>query len=149
MTMQNVAWPATMVQKPGSGPASLIADSSAMPVMIPGNAMGSTNSSVSVFFAGKAAARERKRRERAENDREQRGDARNTERQPHGCPHIAAREARSNQCNVSPGGGNWYVRSSVVNAYSRMISTGKCMNASPAYAARRDAERHGRMPAPL
>ena len=54
--MQNVVWPATIVQNPGFSPASLIADSNAMPVMIPGNAIGSTNSSVSVFFPGTTSA---------------------------------------------------------------------------------------------
>jgi hypothetical protein len=33
-----------------------------------------------------------------------------------------------NQCNVNPGGGNRYVLSSLVKAYSRMISNGKCKN---------------------
>ena len=92
MTMQNVAWPATMVQKPGSRPASLMADSSAMPVMMPGSAIGSANSKVSVCLPGKrlrasanaasvpsTSAAERRRRSHAE-------------RQAHRFPHVAARE---------------------------------------------------------
>ncbi len=49
----------------------------------------------------------------------------------------ARANAASNQCSVSPGSGNSYVRSAVVNAYSTMTSTGRCMNASTAYAASR------------
>ena len=69
-----------------------MADSSAMPVMMPGSAIGNTNSSVNDVLAGEAAARERQRRERAEHERSQRGHTRHRQRQPHRCPDVAARE---------------------------------------------------------
>src|SRR5262245_5306107 len=43
--MQKVAWPSTMVQNENSRSMMLKADLSAMPVMMPGNAIGSTNRS--------------------------------------------------------------------------------------------------------
>ena len=45
-------------------------------------------------------------------------------------------KATSNQCSVKPGGGNWYVRSSVVNAYSAITQTGACRNTRPTAAMR-------------
>src|SRR6185503_2798820 len=43
--MQNVAWPSTMVQIEKSIPMMSKAERSEMPVMMPGSAIGSTNSS--------------------------------------------------------------------------------------------------------
>jgi hypothetical protein len=37
-----------------------------------------------------------------------------------------------NQCKVNAGGGNWYVRSSVVKAYKKMMNNGKCKNTNAA-----------------
>src|SRR4026207_724580 len=43
--MQKVAWPSTMVQNEKSSSMMLNAERSAMPVMMPGSAIGTTNSS--------------------------------------------------------------------------------------------------------
>ncbi len=43
-TMQNVAWPSTMVQIEKSIPIMSKAERSEMPVMMPGSAIGKTNS---------------------------------------------------------------------------------------------------------
>jgi len=48
-------------------------------------------------------------------------------------PDVVAAKATSNQCSVNPGGGNWYVRSSVVNAYSAI--TRRARAGTPAAAA--------------
>src|SRR5262245_34379508 len=137
MTMQKVACPTTMVQKPGSMPALLIAESSAMPVMMPGSAIGSTSSTVMLSLPRKlprampSAVREPSKIASRVATAATASDKR-----------IAAQmssraNAALNQCSVRPGGGNSYVRSAVVSAYSTITSTGRCMKARPAYAARR------------
>src|SRR5262245_53091340 len=137
MTMQKVAWPATIVQNPGSSRASLMAESKAMPVMMPGSAIGIAKSTVSVCLPRKFPRASAKAAS-VPSSSAPTVAALATASDRRSAAHISLREkARSNQCSVRPGGGNWYVRSSVVNAYSRMISTGKCMNARPAYAATR------------
>src|SRR4051794_27387877 len=119
-----------MVQKPGSSFAALIAASKAMPVTMPGNAIGNTSTNVIVSLPQK--------RER---------DIANAVSEPSTIAKMVASaatlnesrmadqislraNAATNQCNVTPGKGNAYVRSSVVNAYKMMTSTGTCMNAS-------------------
>ena len=108
-----------------------------MPVMIPGSAIGITSSTVMLSLPRKlprampsAVSEPRMIANNvatAATDNDRRIDAQMSDRA----------NAASNQCSVSPGGGNSYVRSAVVNAYNTMTSTGRCMNASTAYAASR------------
>ena len=84
-----------------------MAASNAMPVTMPGNAMGNTNSTVSESLPGKCCARERERRERAEHEREAVAQAATPSDRLNACQMSARPKATSNQCSVSPGGGNW------------------------------------------
>src|SRR5512139_702467 len=135
MTMQKVAWPATIVQKPGSMPTVRMPASSARPVRMPGNAIGSTNSSVidslpvNVRRASANAAS-------VPNTSASSVAAEATMSDSRIDSQMSVRaNATSNQCNVKPGGGNWYVRSSVVNAYSTITQTGACRKTRPHAAA--------------
>ena len=106
MTMQNVAWPATIVQKPGSMRALLIAASSAMPVTMPGSAIGSTSRTVMLSLPRKLP------RAMPSAVSEPRTIATNvataaTDNDRRIAAQISERaNAASNQCSVSPGGGN-------------------------------------------
>src|SRR5688572_16089962 len=107
MTVQNVAWPATIVRNDGSMRQVFMAANKAMPVMMPGKAMGNTNSTVSESLAGKLARASAKaasvprtraiRVAHAATDSESVSD----------CQMSDRANATSNQCQVSPGGGNW------------------------------------------
>ena len=107
ITMQNVACPVTIVQKPGCMPPSLNADSSAMPVMMPGSAIGSTNSSVTdsrprkrLFASANAASVPRTIAMQVATDA--------TESDIRSAAQMSSRaNATENQCSVRPGGGNW------------------------------------------
>ena len=70
--MQNVAWPMTIVSSERLIPAKLKAEFSAMPVMMPGSASGSTSSERDGLAAEEAEAVHAERRRRAEHERDRR-----------------------------------------------------------------------------
>ena len=86
--MQNVAWPSTMVQIEKSMPMMLKAERSEMPVMMPGSAIGSTNSKRDRLAAEEPRPRQRRGGERAEDQRDQRRDRRDLQRQIERRPDI-------------------------------------------------------------
>jgi hypothetical protein len=107
MTRQKVAWPATMVKKDGSMPPSVIAASKAMPVTMPGSAMGNTNNTVS-------ASRPRKVLRASANAASvprimasvvaQAATPNDSDRL---CQMSGREKATPNHFSVRPGGGNW------------------------------------------
>src|SRR5690349_11125711 len=107
MTMQNVVWPATIVQKDASSPPSFMAASSAMPVMIPGSAMGNTNSSVSASLAGKRALASANAASVPRIMASVVAQAATASDSDSDCQMSACSKATLNQCTVRPGGGNW------------------------------------------
>src|SRR4051812_27158391 len=116
MTMQNVAWPATMVQNDGSMAPSFMAASSAMPVTMPGNAIGSANRTVSESLPKKRARASANAASVPSSTASIVAHAA-TRTDNHMAGQMSERaNAAPNHLSVSPGGGNWYVRSSVVNA---------------------------------
>src|SRR3982751_1210207 len=107
MTMQNVAWPQTMVQNDGSNPPSRIAASSAMPVMIPGSAIGRMNSNVSESFARKRARASANAANVPSTSAMVVAQAA-TLTDSHIAGQMSVRaNAAPNHLSVSPGGGNW------------------------------------------
>src|SRR6187402_2199125 len=107
MTMQNVVWPATIVQKDGSTRPSFIAASSAMPVMMPGSAMGSTNSTVSASFAGNFARASANAASVPRNIASTVAQAATASDSDNDCQMSVRSNATLNQRTVNPGGGNW------------------------------------------
>jgi hypothetical protein len=84
-----------------------MAASNAMPVMMPGNAIGRTNNTVKALRAGNRA------RASANAASEPRRSARIVAHAATPSDSVSARQmsaranATSNQCSVNPGGGNW------------------------------------------
>src|ERR1700741_250626 len=105
--MQNVVWPATMVQNDGSTPPSFIAASNAMPVMMPGSAMGSTNSTVSESLAGKRARASANAASVPRISASAVAHAATPSDSDNACQTSERANATPNQRSVSPGGGNW------------------------------------------
>jgi hypothetical protein len=82
-TTQKVAWPMAMVQKPGVMSASRKADSKAMPVMMPGSAIGRINIMVMASLP-KITPVQRGGSQRAQQQRQHRGQRRQPQRQADG-----------------------------------------------------------------
>src|ERR1700722_1581481 len=129
--MQNVAWPRTIVQNEKEMSAKLKAERSAMPVTIPGRAIGSTKRSEIASrpknFARASAAAASVPRTMASAV-----DTSATRMERPSAAQISGRfQATPNQRSVYPGGGNSKLRSSLLNAYRMMKASGRCRSARP------------------
>src|SRR5512137_770592 len=120
-----------MVPKPGSSPTVRIPASRARPVRMPGSAIGNTNSSVidSLPLNVRRASANAASVPRTSASSVA-AEATTSESRIDSQMSVRAK-ATSNQCSVNPGGGNWYVRSSVVKAYNAITQTGACRNTRP------------------
>src|SRR3982751_5452245 len=107
MTMQNVVWPATMVQNEGSTRPSFMAASSAMPVTMPGSAMGNTNRTVSASLAGKRARANANAASVPRSMADTVAQAAIASDSDNECQMSGRANATPNQRSVNPGGGNW------------------------------------------
>src|SRR5574343_1665222 len=134
-TMQNVAWPVTMVSMPDSSPASLNADSSAMPVTMPGKAIGRMNSSVIVSLP-KKAARYSAAEARVPSSIASAVACAATSTDSHTAARTSSRaNALANHSRVKPCSWKLNELASVLKAYIAMTAIGKCMNSRPPQAA--------------
>ena len=131
--MQNVVWPITIVQKPGgrskiSPPDSV--DFSAMPVTMPGSAIGST------MMNARASRPMNRLRYTAPASMLPSTIApavviAATSNDSRKACHMSARvNATRNHSRVNPGGGNGNDDDWVVNAYRTMIARGKYRNST-------------------
>ena len=107
ITMQKVACPVTIVQKPGWMPPSLNADSRAMPVMIPGSAIGSTNSSVTASRPRNRLRASAKAASVPSTSAMAVATVATASESLSAAQMSSRAKATANQCSVSPGGGNW------------------------------------------
>src|ERR1041384_120553 len=107
MTVQNVACPATIVNTDGSMPPIFIAASNAMPVTMPGSAMGSTNNTVNESFAGNFARASANAASVPRISAMTVAQAATPSDNVSDCQMSARSNARENHLSVNPGGGNW------------------------------------------
>ena len=108
MTRQNVAWPATMVQKLGLDADRADAGEQREAGEDAGQRDRQHEQQRDRVLAGEAAPREREGGERAEHERERSGATAATTSDSRIAAQMSARaKATSNQCSVRPGGGNW------------------------------------------
>src|SRR5688572_14653392 len=105
MTVQKVAWPATIVRKDGSTRQVFMAASKAMPVTMPGNAMGNTNNTVSASLAGKRALASANAASVPSTSAINVAQVATPSDSVSDCQMSLRAKATSNQCSVSPGGG--------------------------------------------
>ena len=115
--MQNVAWPRTIVQNENGmsgeveGRAQRDAGDDA------GQRDRQDEEQRDRLAAEEFRARQRRRGERAEEQRQRASTASATRIESRSAAQMSGRlQATPNQCSVSPGGGNWKLRSSLLNA---------------------------------
>ena len=102
--MQNVAWPITIVHSEKSMSLKVKNEFSAMPVMIPGSAIGSTSRNEIASRPKKRKRCDRERGHRAEHERDRRSRAAPARTDSQSASRTSGVcQATRNQCVVKPG----------------------------------------------